>query len=53
MLLIAFGGVVDPQLTGDLRGLKRRIAARSTPPTEEEIEIALSVLLVLAGRRAT
>ena len=37
---------------GELRELKRRIAARPTPPTEEEVEIALAALLVLAGRRA-
>jgi hypothetical protein len=35
-----------------LRELKRRIHARHIPPTQEEIEIALTVLLVLAGRRA-
>jgi hypothetical protein len=35
-----------------LRELKRRIQARHTPPTEEEVEIALTVLLVIAGRRA-
>ncbi len=37
---------------GELSALKRRIEARSTPPTHEEIEIALTALLVLAGRRA-
>lgn len=36
----------------ELSGLKRRIEARPTPPTHEEIEIALTALLVLAGRRA-
>jgi hypothetical protein len=35
-----------------LRELQNRIAVRGTPPTQEEIEIALTVLLVLAGRRA-
>ena len=35
-----------------LRELKCRIVARHTPPTQEEIEIALTVLLLLAGRRA-
>ena len=35
-----------------LRELKCRIIARHTPPTQEEIEIALTVLLLLAGRRA-
>jgi hypothetical protein len=34
----------------ELRVLKQRISARSQPPTEEEIEIALTALLVLAGR---
>jgi hypothetical protein len=36
----------------ELSGLKRRIEARTTPPSREEIEIALTALLVLAGRRA-
>jgi len=36
----------------DLREVKRRIAARGVPPTSEEVEIALTALLVLAGRRA-
>ena len=36
-----------------LRELQHRIAVRSTPPTEEEIEIALTVLLVLAGRHGS
>lgn len=35
----------------ELSALKRRIEARSTPPTEEEIEIAITALLALAGRR--
>jgi hypothetical protein len=34
----------------ELRALKRRIQARPTPPSEEEIEIALTALLALAGR---
>ena len=34
-----------------LSRLKQRIEARTTPPTEEEIEIALTVLLVIAGKR--
>ncbi|HEY3233073.1 MAG TPA: hypothetical protein VGJ84_00060 [Polyangiaceae bacterium] len=34
----------------ELRALKQRIDARPTPPSEEEIEIALTALLVLAGR---
>jgi hypothetical protein len=36
----------------ELRAMQRRIQAREIPPTQEEIEIALSALLVLAGRRA-
>lgn len=36
----------------ELRALKARVEARKTPPTEEEIEIALTALLVLSGRRA-
>jgi hypothetical protein len=36
----------------ELRAMQRRIQARAKPPTQEEIEIALSALLVLAGRRA-
>jgi hypothetical protein len=35
-----------------LRELKHRIAVRTCPPTQEEMEIALTVLLLLAGRRA-
>lgn len=34
----------------ELRALKARIAARPLPPSEEEIEIALTALLVLSGR---
>jgi len=34
----------------ELSGLKRRIAARSQPPSEEEVEIALIALLALSGR---
>jgi hypothetical protein len=34
----------------ELSALKRRIAARREPPSEEEIEIALTALLALAGR---
>jgi hypothetical protein len=37
----------------NLSELKRRISVRAQPPTEEELEIALTVLLVLAGRRGT
>jgi hypothetical protein len=36
----------------ELRAVKQRIAARPEPPTQEEVEIALTALLVLAGRRA-
>ncbi|HEX9618846.1 MAG TPA: hypothetical protein VF989_01860 [Polyangiaceae bacterium] len=35
----------------ELRAVKRRIEARPTPPTEEEIEIALTALLALSGPR--
>ena len=35
----------------ELRAVKARIAARPTPPSEEEIEIALTALLAIAGRR--
>jgi hypothetical protein len=35
----------------ELRAVKARISARNEPPTEEEIEIALTALLALAGRR--
>ncbi len=34
----------------ELSALKRRIAARTEPPSEEEVEIALTALLALAGR---
>jgi hypothetical protein len=37
----------------ELRAVKDRIAARPTPPSEEELEIALTALLVLSGRRGT
>jgi len=36
----------------ELSALKRRIAARTEPPSEEEIEIALTALLALAGRES-
>ncbi len=36
----------------ELSALKRRIAARREPPSEEEVEIALTALLALAGRSA-
>ncbi|MEB2311134.1 MAG: hypothetical protein OZ921_03320 [Sorangiineae bacterium] len=36
----------------ELRALKARVGTRVTPPTEEEIEIALTALLVLSGPRA-
>lgn len=35
----------------ELRALKARIQARATPPSEEEVEIALTALLVLSGPR--
>jgi hypothetical protein len=35
----------------ELRALKHRIQRRATPPSEEEIEIALTALLALAGHR--
>ena len=35
----------------ELRAVQARIAARGTPPTEEEIEIALTALLVISGHR--
>lgn len=35
----------------ELRAVKARIAARPQPPSEEELEIALTALLVLSGRR--
>jgi hypothetical protein len=34
----------------ELSALQRRIAARSEPPSEEEVEIALTALLALSGR---
>jgi hypothetical protein len=37
----------------ELRAVKQRIDARPTPPSEEEIEIALTALLVIAGRHAS
>ncbi len=37
----------------ELSALKRRIAARSEPPSEEEVEIALTALLALSGRAAS
>ncbi|HMR78339.1 MAG TPA: hypothetical protein PKD61_24700 [Polyangiaceae bacterium] len=35
-----------------LRGLKERILKRPAPPSEEEVEIAITAMLALAGRRA-
>jgi hypothetical protein len=35
----------------ELRALKRRLEARPVFPSEEEIEIALTALLALSGRR--
>jgi hypothetical protein len=35
----------------ELRKVQVRISKRPAPPTEEEIEIALTALLALAGRR--
>jgi hypothetical protein len=35
----------------ELRKVKTRIEARPEPPTQEEIEIALTAVLALAGRR--
>jgi hypothetical protein len=34
----------------ELRALKARVQARPQPPSEEEIEIALTALLAIAGR---
>ena len=34
----------------ELRAVQDRIAARPAPPSEEEVEIALTALLVLSGR---
>jgi hypothetical protein len=36
----------------ELGAVQRRILARSTPPTEEEVEIALTAVLAISGRRA-
>jgi hypothetical protein len=36
----------------ELSALKRRIAARNQPPSEEEVEIAITALLALAGRES-
>lgn len=36
----------------ELSALKRRIAARTQPPSEEEVEIAITALLALAGRES-
>lgn len=35
----------------ELRAMKVRIERRPTPPSEEEIEIALTAMLALVGRR--
>jgi len=35
----------------ELAGLKARLAARKIPPSDEEVELALSTLLVLAAAR--
>lgn len=35
----------------ELGAVKRRISARTSPPTHEEIEIALTAVLALSGRR--
>lgn len=35
----------------ELRAMKVRIGRRPTPPSEEEIEIALTAMLALVGRR--
>ena len=34
----------------ELRAVKARIQARPAPPTQEEVEIALTALLAIAGR---
>jgi hypothetical protein len=34
----------------ELRAMQARIFARATPPSEEEVEIALAALLAIAGR---
>jgi hypothetical protein len=36
----------------ELRAMKTRIQRRPTPPSEEELEIALTALLALAGRKS-
>jgi hypothetical protein len=36
----------------ELGAVQRRISARSSPPSREEIEIALTAVLALSGRRA-
>ncbi|MBX3127805.1 MAG: hypothetical protein KF718_13865 [Polyangiaceae bacterium] len=36
---------------GELGSLKERISRRPVPPSEEEVEIALTAMLALAGRR--
>jgi hypothetical protein len=36
----------------ELGAVQRRMNARSTPPTEEEVEIALTAVLAISGRRA-
>lgn len=35
----------------ELGAVQRRIQARSTPPTQEEIEIALLAVLAISGRQ--
>ncbi|MBI3202560.1 MAG: hypothetical protein HYZ29_13550 [Myxococcales bacterium] len=35
----------------ELGAVQRRISARHSPPTREEIEIALTAVLALSGRR--
>ncbi|MFO0564829.1 MAG: hypothetical protein U0263_04155 [Polyangiaceae bacterium] len=35
----------------ELAAVKRRISKRQSPPTREEIEIALTAVLALSGRR--
>jgi hypothetical protein len=35
----------------ELRKVQRRIFARPSPPSEEDIEVALTALLALSGRR--
>lgn len=36
----------------ELGAVQRRMNARATPPTEEEVEIALTAVLAISGRRA-